>query len=282
MQRFVGCVVECKGSCVGSGISELSYIETIPLVRDSQIAKQRLGDRKDAQVAKCQLAPPSRLQLRHQTFATELICLPLPFHHTHLAHLHPTSPLLLEMADTDTDDISDRQFTRQLEAAIKLYNADILEECEQVTKKLVNHHAIPLYHRTKAPCILASIVEDDDEAWSYYSEAEALWRMVKRASDNGDIKDVDESLAEIREELDELKRELNSGDDWTEENQADADKEDVAAAGAHDDEFMDLEDEANALGIITNEMRKVILDQSDLGAGDHPAGTYIHGWKTET
>jgi hypothetical protein len=94
--------------------------------------------------------------------------LPLPFHHTHLAHLHPTSPLLFEMADTDTDtdtdDISDRQFTHRLEAAIKLYNADVLEECEQVTKKLVNYHAIPLYHRTKALCILASIVEDDDEA----------------------------------------------------------------------------------------------------------------------
>jgi hypothetical protein len=185
------------------------------------------------------------------------------------------------MADTDTDDISDRQFTHQLEAAIKLYNADILEECEQVTQKLVNHHAIPLYHRTKALCIFASIVEDDDEAWSYYSEAEALWRMVRRASDNSDIKDVDESLDEIREELDELKRELNSCENWTAEDQADADEEEGAAAEAHDDEFMVLEDEANALGIITNGMRKVCLDQGTPGAGEYPAGTY-HGWKTET
>jgi len=206
---------------------------------------------------------------------TELICLHSPFKHTSL--------LLLEMTDTDTDtdDISDRQFTHHLEAAIKLYNADILEKCEQVTKKLVNHHAIPLYHHTKALCILASIVEDDDEAWSYYSEAEALWRMVRRASDNGDIKDVDESLDEIREELDELKRELNSCEKWTAEDQADADEKEVAAGEAHDDEFIVLEDEANALDIITNGVRKVIIDQGDLGAGEYFAGTN-HGWKTET
>ena len=207
---------------------------------------------------------------------TELICLHSPFKHT--------SILLLEMTDTDTDtdDISDRQFTHHLEAAIKLYNADILEKCEQVTKKLVNHHAIPLYHHTKALCILASIVEDDDEAWSYYySEAEALWRMVRRASDNGDIKDVDESLDEIREELDELKRELNSCEKWTAEDQADADEKEVAAGEAHDDEFIVLEDEANALDIITNGVRKVIIDQGDLGAGEYFAGTN-HGWKTET
>jgi hypothetical protein len=132
-------------------------------------------------------------------------------------HLHPTSPLILKMADTDTDtdtdDTSDRQFTHQLEAAIKLYNSTSLEECEQVAKKLVKHYAIPLYHRTKALCILASIVEDDDEAESYYLEAEALWRMVRRASDNGQIENVDKSLDEIRGELDELKRELDLDED---------------------------------------------------------------------
>jgi chromosome segregation ATPase len=99
--------------------------------------------------------------------------------------------------------------------------------------------------------------------------------MVRRAGDNGDIKDVDESLDEIREELDELKRELNACEDWTAEDQADTD-EGGAAAEAHDVEFMDLEDEANALGIIANEMRKVSLDQGQLGTGEYPAGTY-HG-----
>jgi hypothetical protein len=198
-------------------------------------------------------------------------------------HLHPTSPLLLKMADadTDTDDTSDRQFTHQLEAVIKLYNSASLEECEQVARKLVNHHAIPLYHRTKALCILASIVGDDDEAESYYLEAEALWQMVRRASDNGQIENVDKSLDEIREELDESKRELDQDEDWTEEDQSDADEEERAVAEAHDDAPGNPKDEANALGIVTNDMRKVILDRGDPETGECPAGTY-HWLKTGT
>lgn len=187
------------------------------------------------------------------------------------------------MADTDIDpdDTSDRQFTHKLNSAIKLYNADSLEECEQVTRKLVNRHAIPLYHRTKALCILASVVEDDNEAESYYLEAKALWRMVKRASDNGDIKNVDRSLDEIREELDELKRELDLDEDWSGEDQADGDGEERGVAEAYGADPMKSEDEMGALGIIKSDMRKVMLDQSDPGFGGYPAGT-CHGWKTET
>ena len=262
MQTSVGGVVGCESSCVG--VVSATFCTLKPchagMVRHSQIARALFG----RPYLKMKLSTWAsvfnggvNLQDRAHLRASSTI------------HLHPTSPLLLKMADTDTDtdDTSDRQFTHQLEAAIKLYNSASLEECEQVARKLVNHHAIPLYHRTKALCILASIVEDDDEAESYYLEAEALWRMVRRASDNGQIENVDKSLDEIREELDDLKHELDLDEDWTEEDQSDADEEERAVAEAHGDAPGNPKDKANALGIVTNDLRKVILDRGDPEAG---------------
>jgi len=160
-----------------------------------------------------------------------------------------------------THSIIDRQFTRQLNAVVTLFNADLFDLCEQLAKQLVVDSAVPRYHRIRLSIILASIVEDDVEAKLYQLRAKALWRRVRRASRVGDNADLDKHLDDIREELDELKGTL--GLDWylkVEEDQAVADKEvRTATAGDHDDPMGPEEDEASALGAVTD-MRIVDLD----------------------
>jgi len=126
--------------------------------------------------------------------------------------------------------------------------------------------------------MLASTVEDVAEAESCYLTADSLWRMVRRNNPAVDDGEVDRPLNEIRIELDDLKNALDRwGDEGlTEEDQADGDEEERAAAGGHDDDaiYLDLRDEATALGVVTDDMRKAILKQGDGEA--YSAGT-IHG-----
>ena len=185
------------------------------------------------------------------------------------------------MASYDIDttrEIIDRQFTRQLRAAFRLYDADLLDECETSTRELLDDGDIPRWHRMKALILLASIAEDEDEAKSCYLKAESLWQMVRRANKAGDRASVDNFLDEIRKELDDLKRELDPDEDLTEEDQADADREKRAAVEAHDDDDpMDLEDEATALDFVTDDMRKVRLEQDDV---DRYVSRELEDWDT--
>ena len=136
-----------------------------------------------------------------------------------------------------TREIIERQFTRQLRAAFRLYDADLLDECETSTRELLNDGDIPRWHRMKALILLASIAEDEDEAKSCYLKAESLW-----------------------------------------EDQADADGEECAAAEAHDDDDpMDVEDEATALDFVTDDMRKVSIEQGDV---DRYVSRELEDWDT--
>lgn len=162
------------------------------------------------------------------------------------------------MANTDTTHIIlDRQFTRQLNTILTLYNADLTELCEKFARELVADSAIPRYHRIRVLTILASVVNDTAEAKSTYLEAQALWRTVRDASKVGDKEDLDKYLDEIREELDGLRGELDPDGYWkVEEDQALFDEEMRATiAGDHGNPMGMEEDKPNALGAVTDDMR---------------------------
>jgi hypothetical protein len=169
------------------------------------------------------------------------------------------------MADNS---IIDRQFTRQLRAAFRLYDADLLAECEISTRELLNDGDIPRWHRMKALIMLGSIAEDAAEAADCYRTADSLWWMVRRKTptlDDGKVdRSVDRSLNEIRSELDGLEEALGIRPDvdmeWTEEDDLTAAIAADEEAAAETDDEMELDTaDTDEPAMPVEEMRKVTL-----------------------
>jgi hypothetical protein len=59
---------------------------------------------------------------------------------------------------------ADPEFTNRLKDATQLYNDNDLETCEVLTRDLLADSGIPRYHKMKALLLLASFVEDAEEA----------------------------------------------------------------------------------------------------------------------
>jgi hypothetical protein len=142
----------------------------------------------------------------------------------HTAHREVLTSLLsdfLEMANNHNDipkrqftrQIVERQFGRQLRAVFRLYDADLLDECEISIRELLNDGDIPCWNRMKALILLASIVEDAAEAKDIYTTAESLYPTMRRLS-APNVGEVDKRLEEIRDELDQLKNALDPDPDY--------------------------------------------------------------------
>jgi hypothetical protein len=54
--------------------------------------------------------------------------------------------------------IIDKQFTKALNAAYKLYHEDRLLECQKAALDLLEDYTMPRYHRMKVLMLLASIL----------------------------------------------------------------------------------------------------------------------------
>ncbi|KAH5599321.1 hypothetical protein HBI81_068510 [Parastagonospora nodorum] len=103
-----------------------------------------------------------------------------------------------------TQSIIDVQFTDAFNEAKALYDADRLDECIAKARELLEDPAIPRYHQIKTLILLGSTLGEWSDANSCLVDAEALWALTRRWHPEGEDKDVDIFMAEIRTSLDEL------------------------------------------------------------------------------
>ena len=138
------------------------------------------------------LCQESRHSLFHR--ANELFHLFIDIYHCHN-----------HSSDLASDSLIDSQFSDAFDALHKLYDNDELDQCIAGAESLLQNNALPRYHRIKTLLLLASTVGDRSDAEGYRSQAELLWRIVRRWNPEGEDDKVDEALAETRITLDEVK-----------------------------------------------------------------------------
>ena len=110
--------------------------------------------------------------------------------------------------------IIDRRFTNSVNEAMALFDADKLKDCIAFAHELLADREIPLYHRMKVLIILASTVGNWYEAEGYLMDAESIWKIHRHWHPEGEHEWLDESMAEIRFELDALTEILEK--EWSE------------------------------------------------------------------
>jgi hypothetical protein len=113
--------------------------------------------------------------------------------------------------------IIDRQFTKALNAAYKLYHEDRLLECQKAALDLLEDYAMPRYHRMKVLMLLASILGDWEEANQCRIDAWALYRLVRRWHPVGNSLITNEALDQILVQLREVDSALeeDAPEEWT-------------------------------------------------------------------
>jgi hypothetical protein len=130
------------------------------------------------------------------------------------------------------------------------YRDDKLEECTALARGLLDNLVILRYHRMKTLVLLASTVGDWHEANLFREDADALWRVGRRWHPEGEDKEADEFMAEIRGSLDELDSVLQA------EQPRDYDL-DGAVEGVvqnHDEEVAGMKGQMEGLKITTNRL----------------------------
>jgi hypothetical protein len=100
--------------------------------------------------------------------------------------------------------IIDKQFTKALNAAYKLYHEDRLLECQKAALDLLEDYTMPRYHRMKVLMLLASILGDWEEADQCRIDAWALYRLVRRWHTVGNDLIADKALDQILVHLREV------------------------------------------------------------------------------
>jgi hypothetical protein len=105
-------------------------------------------------------------------------------------------------------DSIDRSFLAAVNHLVDLYNDDMLDECAEGAEELIQDYAMPLYHRMKVLILLANVQVGWEPAEGYLVRAEAVWRFIRRANPKGADATTDKYLAEIRDLLDELRRDI--------------------------------------------------------------------------
>lgn len=131
--------------------------------------------------------------------------------------------------------IIDKAFDRAYNEAADCYNNNELEKCVEKANELLDDGAAPRFHRMKAWILLAYVLGDWHEANDCFVKADSLWLIVRRWYRVGDDAGVDESLEELRLELDELKNVLTTDEPSDYDPEAAID----AAIAAHDSEVED-------------------------------------------
>lgn len=149
-----------------------------------------------------------------------------------------------------TESLIDRQFTDAYNQIHELYDNDELDECIEQAQQLLQDPAIPRYHRMKTYILLVSTIGEWTEANGYRSQAETLWRIVRRWHPEGEDAKVDAAMQELRTALDALKNELEveQPEDYDPEEDVEAElaahdervAEEVALAEAENDDPVEL------------------------------------------
>jgi hypothetical protein len=113
--------------------------------------------------------------------------------------------------------IIDKQFTKALNAAYKLYHEDRLLECQKAALDLLEDYTMPRYHRMKVLMLLACILGDWEEADQCRIDAWALYRLVRRWHTVGNDLIADEALDQILVQLREADSALekDAPEEWT-------------------------------------------------------------------
>jgi hypothetical protein len=113
--------------------------------------------------------------------------------------------------------VIDKQFTKALNAAYKLYHEDRLLECQKAALDLLEDYAMPRYHRIKVLMLLATILGDWEEANQCRIDAWALYRLVRRWHTVGNDLIADEALDQILVHLGEVDSALeeDAPEEWT-------------------------------------------------------------------
>ncbi|KAH7383790.1 hypothetical protein BKA66DRAFT_529178 [Pyrenochaeta sp. MPI-SDFR-AT-0127] len=128
------------------------------------------------------------------------------------------------------------QYTERTNEAAKFYWEDGLEECVALAQELLDDPDMPRYYRIKALVLLGATVDDVVEANDYSINAEALWRLEKRWHIEDEDENVDLVMAELGNELDELRSTLQEG--IREKFNFDEEEDSISA---HDDEVADTQ-----------------------------------------
>jgi hypothetical protein len=89
-----------------------------------------------------------------------------------------------------------------------LYDTEKLPECVKKARELIADPAIPRYHHMLTLIILASILEDWNEAKNCLVKANGLWYIIRRGNLPGQDKEVDKVMDKIWEELNKVEEAL--------------------------------------------------------------------------
>ncbi|PPJ60805.1 hypothetical protein CBER1_02329 [Cercospora berteroae] len=104
--------------------------------------------------------------------------------------------------------IIDRAFCDAYNEAAQLYDNDKLEECITKAKEILAEGACPRTLRIRTIILLGNTLGDLAEASECYVEAHTLWRIVRRWNPAGEDEKMDTAMAELKQELDDLKEAL--------------------------------------------------------------------------
>ena len=149
---------------------------------------------------------------------------------TYHIHRYSSTSGLTTISPQDITKSVDEAFTKAFNEANQHYEEDRLDECITQARALLADTAIPRYHRMRTLVLLGSCLGDWYEANSCCTQAEALWRIVRRWHPAGDNKNIDTAMTDIRESIDELEEALQ--EDL--EPERDVEGEVEAAVAAHD------------------------------------------------
>jgi hypothetical protein len=101
-----------------------------------------------------------------------------------------------------------RNFLEAVNHLVDLYNDGMLNECADEVEELIQDYLMSLYHRMKVLILLANVQVGWEPAEAYLVRAEAVWRFIRRANPQGADATTDGYLAEIRDLLDELRKDI--------------------------------------------------------------------------
>ncbi|EUC43439.1 hypothetical protein COCMIDRAFT_100857 [Bipolaris oryzae ATCC 44560] len=111
------------------------------------------------------------------------------------------------MADLRDIDI---RFAREFNSAKALHDNELLDDCVESARELLEDPVVPRFHRMKTLLLLGSALEDLNEACDCLEEADKLWKLIRSYHLEGQDVDVDKTMAEVRASLDQLAKALKN------------------------------------------------------------------------
>ncbi|CAK1361828.1 hypothetical protein CB0940_02844 [Cercospora beticola] len=172
---------------------------------------------------------------------------------------------------TDKDLIF-QSFSKGLDEAQALYQADKNAECMVECQKMLAESALPNYLRIRILCLLVAIEDDYSTAWSYLGDAKVLHRFLQRCNPSGQDAELDKIMTQLSEGLEQLEEMLieeapsdeDTGDEEAREEELDAQLDEkikaMEAAQKAEDELEDID--AEVLGMSKEEMRAITASKA--------------------